>query len=93
MPSLKKLNNKHLGDFSDQKSRAMSNLLNDGQLKREDYAGYFIKNTNGQKRPSALSIFPHVGMISNVNTFTTKKMINDKEVTEKPAHELDERLR
>jgi hypothetical protein len=71
----------------------MSNLLNEGQLKREDYAGYFIKNTNGQKRPSALSIFPHVGMISNVNTFTTKKMIYDKEVVEKPAHELDERIR
>ena len=30
MNSLKKLNNKHLEDFSDQKTRAMSNLLNDG---------------------------------------------------------------
>ena len=32
-------------------------------------------------------------MISNENTFTTKKMITDKEVTAKPAPELDERLR
>lgn len=93
MQSLKKLNNKHLGDFSEKKSRAQSILLNDGKMKREDYASYFIKNTNGQKRPSALSIFPHVGMISNKNTFTTSKVISDQEVVAKPVPELDEHLR
>lgn len=84
LSSLKNLNNKHLDAYSEQKSRAMSNLIRDGSNKREEYAGYFLKNTTGSKRPSALSIFPHVGMINNKNTYTTNKMLFDQEVTEKP---------
>jgi predicted house-cleaning NTP pyrophosphatase (Maf/HAM1 superfamily) len=47
LSSLKSLKNKHLAEYSDQKTRAMTHLLNDGAMKREDYASYFIKNTNG----------------------------------------------
>jgi hypothetical protein len=79
LPSLKNLKNKHLSDYSEQKTRALTNMLS-GSVHREDYSPYFIKNTSGSKRPSALSIFPHVGMITNKNTYTTNKMVVDQGV-------------
>jgi len=77
MGSLENLGNKHISSFIAMKTAARGTIIKEGVEALD--SGYLHggggRNAPFQQRPTSFSIFPHIGMISNKNTYVTQNTI------------------
>ena len=72
MGSLERLGNRHISSFLAKKTAARGTIIKDGtKALPTDYLSSNARNMPFSQRPTSLSIFPHIGMISNKETYTT----------------------
>jgi len=70
--SLQKLGNKHISSFLAKKTAARGTIIKEGtKALPPDYLYSNARNMPFSQKPTSLSIFPHIGMISNKETYTT----------------------
>lgn len=77
MGSLERLGNKHITNFLAKKTAARGTIIKEGADKLDP--GYLYANARNSpfaQRPTSLSIFPHIGMISNKNTYVTHNTVD-----------------
>ena len=75
-----------MAEYVSKKTRALN-----GQPKISPERGHldYQSGATAAKRPTALSIFPHIGMINNKNTYTTKKMEQERSIQALPMGDND----
>jgi hypothetical protein len=68
------------------KTAARDTIINKGaRALASGYLNANVSNMPFSQRPTSISVFPHVGMISNMDTYTTENQVRSRDVLKNPT--------
>lgn len=83
LESIKGLRNHAINSYTQVRQKDREELVK-SRANRADSARREMAAMDQRQKPSALSLFPHLGMISNKETYTTVKNVEERDIKQFP---------